>query len=152
MFTRCLRVFSSFHTLYFFFFFLDYRGKIVVEIKLIKILHHNHLNGWSVKLSNSSDPSPTYQICIKVWRINSLKLGGNRTSLSTKFNQWSRLFKPFPLLFDLSRLPSLTPLWNSVCKGILGEAQRYSHFNGGGVHLHERSAIPSASQTKYRPK
>ena len=90
------------------------------------------LNGSSVKTFKQKPiPLPTYRICIKVWWINGLKLGGNRTS--TKFSQWSRLFKhPLsPSIRSLSRLPSLTPLWNSVCKGILGEAQGYSHFTAG---------------------
>lgn len=52
------------------------------------------LNGSSVKTFKQKPiPLPTYRICIKVWWINGLKLGGNRTSLSTKFSQWSRLFK-----------------------------------------------------------
>ena len=79
------------------------------------------------------------------YTINRLRFDRNCISLSSEFAS----VQSSPNVFDLPRLSSF---WNSVCKGILGETQRYSHFNGRSVYLHERSAVPSASQTKHRPK
>lgn len=32
-----------------------------------------------------------------------------------------------------------------VCKGILGQAQRYPYFNGRSIHIYERPAISSVT-------
>jgi len=48
--------------------------------------------------------------------------------------------------------PTLMIIAPFVCEGILGEAQGHPYPNGGGVHVHERSAVPSAAQAEHGPQ
>lgn len=56
---------------------------------------------------------------------------------------------PRVLSIDLS---FITIIANFVCEGILGQAQGHPHPDGGGVHVHERPAISSTTQTKHGPQ